>query len=133
VGNPIVTALRKGAALGTLCLWAVLAIACGGGGESVTASSAEPTSGVLLLNNPITAGGRANTHAVVAFSYAHGGATGTIPLALAPGEDGFVPLAPGRYTLSVTFDDGTTEGLQAPSDQVTLFTGEVTRLRFLHA
>jgi hypothetical protein len=133
VFHTILTALGKSAALGTICLWAVISMGCGGGGESSTEEPVTTGSGVLLLNNPITFGGASNSHAIVSFSYAHGGKTGSVPLALPPGDHVFVPLVPGAYTLSVVFDDGSAERLQVPADQITVFTGEVARLRFLHA
>jgi hypothetical protein len=90
-------------------------------------------SGVLLKNNAITFGGQANAHALTSFSYVRSGQSATLAMGLEPGNHAFVPLEPGAYVLAVMFDDGSTERLQVPSDQVTLFTGEVVSVTFMHA
>ena len=132
MGHKIVSALSRSARVGTLCLL-VASVGCGGGGAAGPGGDSALGSGVLVRNNALTYGGHANPHAVTSLSYTRGGQLATVPVGLAPGDHAFVPLEPGGYTLAVTFDDGTTERLQVPSDQVTLFTGEVVTVLFLHA
>jgi hypothetical protein len=125
-------ALRWSAAVATVCLLAIVNVGCGSGGTSDAGGSVGVGSGVLLKNNVLTYGGTANPHAITAFSFIHGAASGDIPLALLPGDSAFIPLEPGRYNFAVRFDDGAPERLQVPSDQVVVAVGEVTTILFLH-
>lgn len=125
-------ALRWSAAVATFCLCALLSVGCGSGGSSDDGGSTGLGSGVLLRNNTLTFGGTANPHAITAFSFVQGAASGELALVLAPGDSAFVPLQPGRYNFGVRFDDGSEERLQVPSDQVVVFADEVITVLFLH-
>jgi hypothetical protein len=115
------------------CLFLGLLPACGSGGAE--SSGTEATSGFLLKNNGLTFGGVANTHVIVGYSCRKSGTSETItspPLNMAPGDVRFVPLPTGRYTLSVVYDDGHTERLQVPPDQVDALIEDVTTVLFLY-
>lgn len=106
---------------------------CGGGGETTTAT--QTGSGFLLKNNGLTFNGSHNVHAIVSYTVTRSGTstpTSSGPVNLAPGDTAFVPVTTGKYTLSVTFDDGHVERLQVPADQVDAIAEEVTTVLFVY-
>jgi hypothetical protein len=105
---------------------------CGSGGTTETAAS---SSGFLLTNNGLTFGGQANVHAIVSYTLTPAGSSNTMasgPVMVEPGDAVFVPLTTGRYTLTATFDDGHTERLQVPPDQVDALAEEVRTILFVY-
>lgn len=113
------------------CLFIGLLPACGSGGTE--SGGTQATSGFLLKNNGLTFGGQANTHAIVGYTCSGGGETIVgPPVNMAPGDVRFLPCAVGKYTLTVTYDDGRSERLQVPPDQVDALTEEIATVLFLY-
>lgn len=114
------------------CLILGLLPSCGSGGGTEAGSA---STGFLLTNNGLTFGGQANVHAIVSYTCTPAGSSDTMssgPVLLEPGDSVFVPLGTGRYTLSATFDDGHTERLQVPPDQVDALAEEVRSILFVY-
>jgi hypothetical protein len=93
-----------------------------------------PTGTLLLTNGPLTFGGRTNSHAIVSFSYVAPGsslAADSGPVLIVPGA--FLPLTlpSGSYNLAVVYEDGRSERLQTPPDQVDVYASEVRRVLFM--
>jgi hypothetical protein len=75
----------------------------------------------MLKNNELTFGGQQNTHAIVSYQCVPIGGGDTItsgPISLPPGQSVLQPVPSGTYNLSVSYDDGHSERLQIPPDQV---------------
>ena len=116
-----------------LCIGILLA-SCGGGGAEATEQT-QNGSGFLLKNNGLTFGGSANVHAIVSYTVTRSGTgapSASGPVNLAPGDVMFIPLSSGKYTLTATFDDGHSERLQVPPDQVDAIAEEVTTVLFVY-
>ena len=92
--------------------------ACGGG--AADGGGAGP-SGFTLKNNELTFGGQSNTHVIVGYRLLPMDGSEVIvsgPLGLAPGASIYQQVPSGLYHLTVTYDDGRSERLQIPPDQV---------------
>jgi hypothetical protein len=90
---------------------------------------------VRLENGTITYSGHANTHTVVSFFYIVPGSAQAVqsgPVQIAPGESVVLELPSGPYTFGVVYDDGHSERLQAPADQVNVYAGETVRVLFVY-
>lgn len=106
--------------------------ACGGGGET----NGTPTvpSAFVLKNNALTYGGQANTHLIVGYRLQPmGGGEPVVsgPIGIAPGASVEQPVPAGAWNLSVTYDDGRSERLQIPPDQVDAPSQDVREVTFL--
>ena len=118
-------------------LWAVPALlllaACGGGGATQGESSIAMGT-VLITNGTLTFAGKANTHALVSYAYISSGllvSGNSGPISLMPGASVPVALPSGSYNLMVTYDDGRSERLQTPADQVDVYAGDVRPVLFM--
>jgi hypothetical protein len=93
-----------------------------------------PTGTLLMKNATLTYGGMSNTHAIVEYRYIPPGSTqagSSGPVQILPGEWLPLTLPSGVYNLYVVFDNGRSERLQSPPDQVDVYAGETRTVLFM--